>query len=129
MGAGRLGTEWIRPRRPSPERMILPLDPRITPVRPDLAAVRLRGAVEAPRFVEGQAMQVVEPNAPLRRAPQSDAPLETEALFGETVVLYDESEGWAWVQLDRDSYVGYLPRAALAAAAEAPTHRVAALRT
>ena len=43
-------------------------------------------------------------------------------------MVYDEHGGWAWVQLDRDSYVGYMPAAALGAPAE-PTHRVAALRT
>ena len=73
-------------------------------------------------------MQVVEASAPLRRAPAPDAPLETEALYGEGVTVYDESEGWAWVQLERDLYVGYLPLAALGAPT-APTHRVAALRT
>ena len=35
--------------------------------------------------------------------------LDTEALAGETVTLYDEGDGWAWVQLDRDRYVGYMP--------------------
>ena len=73
-------------------------------------------------------MQIVEASAPLRPTPEPDAPLETEALFGETVTVYDESEGFAWAQLDRDLYVGYLPLAALGAKAE-PTHRVAALRT
>ena len=48
--------------------------------------------------------------------------------IGETVTVYDESEGWAWAQLERDLYVGYLPLAALGPPA-APTHRVAALRT
>jgi cell wall-associated NlpC family hydrolase len=73
-------------------------------------------------------MQIVEASAPLRRSPAPDAPLETEALFGETVTVYDESEGFAWAQLDRDLYVGYLPFAALGAPTE-PTHRVSALRT
>ena len=73
-------------------------------------------------------MQIVEASAPLRRSPAPDAPLETEALFGEAVTVYDEAEGWAWAQLERDLYVGYLPQAALGAPAE-PTHRVAALRT
>ena len=31
------------------------------------------------------------------------------------VTVYDESEGWAWVQLARDAYVGYLPLATLGA--------------
>jgi cell wall-associated NlpC family hydrolase len=54
--------------------------------------------------------------------------LETEVLFGESVTVYDESEGWAWAQLERDHYVGYLPAVTLGAPS-APTHRVAALRT
>jgi len=103
-------------------------DPRLTPARPDFAAARLRGLVDAPRYAEGRAMQVVEASAPLRRQPSPDAPLETEALFGETLTLYDESEGWAWVQLERDRYVGFLPRAALGRPGQ-PTHRVSALRT
>jgi len=103
-------------------------DRRLTPVRADLAAAHLRGQVEAQRYAEGRAMQVIEASAPLRRAPQADAPLETEALHGESVMVYDEAEGWAWAQLDRDLYVGYLPLAALGATAS-PTHKVAALRT
>jgi Bacterial dipeptidyl-peptidase Sh3 domain/NlpC/P60 family len=102
-------------------------DPRLTPARPDLAAEHLRGLVNAPRYATGRPKRVVAASAPLRRLPQGGAPLETEALHGESVMVYDESEGWAWVQLDRDSYVGYLPSAALAAPSE-PTHRVAALR-
>jgi hypothetical protein len=108
--------------------MPLLFDRRVTPARPDLAAAHLRGPIEAPRYAEGRAMQVVEASAPLRRAPAPDAPLETEALLGETVVIYDVSEGWAWVQLDRDHYVGYLPLAALGRRSDL-THRVAALRT
>ena len=102
-------------------------DRRLTPVRPDLAASHMRGVVDAPRYADGRTMQVVEANAPLRRSAAPDAPLETEALFGETVTVYDESEGFAWAQLDRDHYVGYLPLAALGAKTE-PTHRVSALR-
>ena len=105
-----------------------PFDRRLTPVRADLAAKHLRDLVDAPRYVEGRAAQVVMASAPLRRRPDLNAPLETEALFGETVTVYDESEGWAWVQLERDQYVGYLPAASLGAPT-APTHRVAALRT
>jgi cell wall-associated NlpC family hydrolase len=103
-------------------------DRRLTPARADLAAEHLRGIVDAPRFAKGRKMRIIAASAPLRRAPQADASLETEALFGESVTVYDESEGWAWVQLHRDKYVGYLPAVALGAPS-APTHRVAALRT
>jgi cell wall-associated NlpC family hydrolase len=108
--------------------MILTLDPRLTPARADLAAAHLRGKVEAPRYAEGRAAQIVAATAPLRRAPGPNASLETEALFGETVVIYDERADWAWAQLDRDHYVGYLPVAALGKPLK-PTHRVVALRT
>jgi cell wall-associated NlpC family hydrolase len=105
-----------------------PFDHRRIPVRPDLAAEHLRGLVDAPRFVKGRKMRIIAASAPLRRSSQADAPLETEALFGETVTVYDESEGSAWAQLERDQYVGYLPSTTLGAPS-APTHRVAALRT
>lgn len=106
------------------------LDPRLTPARPDLAAAELKGLVEAPRFVAGTARRVVLPVAPLRRRPAGDAPLDTEALLGETVrVLDDDAEGWSWVQLEADRYMGYMPTEALAAPGPAPTHKVGALRT
>jgi cell wall-associated NlpC family hydrolase len=65
----------------------------------------------------------------LRREPRFDATLDTEALRGEIVTVYDESEGWAWVQLSRDGYVGYVPGEGLTRALTAPTHRISALRT
>jgi hypothetical protein len=105
------------------------LDRRTTPARPDLAARHLIGQVEARAFVEPKPMRVVVPSAPLRREPRPDAPLDTEALCGEEVDLYESFEGWAWVQLRSDGYVGYLPDDALRPGAAAPTHRVSALRT
>jgi cell wall-associated NlpC family hydrolase len=106
----------------------LQFDKRLTPARPDLADERLRGRVEAARYSAGRATRVVASSAPLRREPRPDAPLDTEALMGEAVTVYDEDEGWAWCQLQSDGYVGYLPSEALGEAPE-PTHRVAALRT
>ena len=107
----------------------LQFDKRLTPARSDLADERLRGRVQAERYSAGRAMRVVDASAPLRREPRPDAPLDTEALMGEAVTVYDEDEGWAWCQLQSDGYVGYLPGEALAAEGPEPTHRVAALRT
>jgi cell wall-associated NlpC family hydrolase len=105
-------------------------DPRLTPARAEIAAKYLEGKVTAARFVEGRVMEVVEPQAPLRRAPRPDAPLETEALRGERVTVYEENdEGWSWGQLSADNYVGWLPSHALAAPGAPPTHKVTALRT
>jgi cell wall-associated NlpC family hydrolase len=105
-------------------------DPRLTPVRADLAAKHLEGKVTAARFVEGRVMEVIEPQTPLRREPRPDVPLDTEALKGERVTVYDSNaEGFSWGQLAADHYVGWLPSNALAPAGPAPTHKVAALRT
>jgi cell wall-associated NlpC family hydrolase len=105
------------------------LDPRRNAVRPDLAAVALRGQVVAPRYTAGVVRQVIRPAVPLRRQPVPNVGLDTEALFGERVTVYDENEGWAWVQLHRDQYVGYMPAGALSDDIFEPTHRVKALGT
>ena len=104
-------------------------DPRLTPARPDLADIRLRGTVEAERFVEGRPARIAVPAAPLRRRPDPAAGPETEAVMGDAVTVYEVRDGFAFVQIARDGYVGYLPESALGPADPAPTHRVAALRT
>jgi cell wall-associated NlpC family hydrolase len=105
------------------------LDPRREPFREDLAAESLKDKVEAPHYASGKACQVIAPAAPLRRRPDVSAPLDTETLFGETVTVYDEAGGWAWVQLARDRYVGYMPAEALSPEIVEPTHRVKAIGT
>ena len=105
-------------------------DPRVTPARADLAAKHLEGKVQATRYVEGRVREVIDPQAPLRREPRPDAPMDTEALQGERVTVYNaKGEGWAWGQLAADGYVGWLPENALAPPAAAPTHKVTALCT
>jgi cell wall-associated NlpC family hydrolase len=105
-------------------------DPRITPARPDLAAQHLKGKVAAARFVTGTEREVRDGQAPVRREPAPDAPLDTEALHGERVTIYEENgEGWCWGQLDSDGYVGWIPANALRPPGPPPTHWVAALRT
>jgi prepilin-type processing-associated H-X9-DG protein len=107
-----------------------PFDPRITPARPDLAAAHLKGQVNAARFVEGVLREVVAPAAPVRWEPRPDSRLDTEALRGERVMVYETSEeGWAWGQLLGDGYVGWLPTEALREPGVEPTHRVVVPRT
>lgn len=105
------------------------LDPRLHPYRSDLAAESLRGIVFAPRYAMGEPVQITASHLPLRAAPRADAPLQTEGLFGETLALYESREGWGWVQLDRDRYVGYLPLEGVSRKIVAPTHKISALRT
>ncbi|EAU40745.1 hypothetical protein FP2506_03424 [Fulvimarina pelagi HTCC2506] len=114
------------------------LNPRLNAYRSDLADLRLKGQVEAEHFIEGQPGVVSVPLAPIHRAPAHDAALDTEALFGERLLVFDETvvdgEAWAWVQLDEDGYVGYTPFAALKrlggnGEANMPTHRISVPRT
>jgi hypothetical protein len=105
-------------------------DPRTTPARPDLAASHLAGKVEAKRFVDGKALEISAPQAPVRNKPVHEAELLTEALKGERITVYDTSaDGWAWGQLVGDSYVGYVPADALRDPGPAATHKVSTLRT
>lgn len=105
-------------------------DPRITPARPDLAALHLQGQLDAARFVEGIEREVRDGQAPVRREPRPDAPLETEALHGERITVYeDNGEGWCWGQLQSDGYVGWIPANALAPPGPPATHRIAVLRS
>lgn len=106
------------------------LDPRLNAYRPDLADARLKGRVEATRFVEPELRIVAAAVAPLRRHPAPDAPLETEALRGEELRLFETTaEGWAWVQLNRDSYVGWMPSDALTKPSAPASHRAVVPRT
>lgn len=105
------------------------LDPRIHAFRPDLADGRLRNKVQADRYVEGTEWQVRAPFVSLRAAPDRAAMLHTQLLTGESVSLFDEQDGWAWVQNQADGYVGYLPVDDLRPDLQRPTHKVGALRT
>lgn len=128
------GTALASPPMPAPPRAVTPpgapsLDPRRNAYRPGLAAKYLEGNVEAVRFVEGFTAQVMRASVPLRKLPDFARGFETEALYGETLTVYDEADGWSWVQLKRDHYVGYMPSDSLTRTALAPTHRVQALGT
>ncbi|MFM8747096.1 MAG: C40 family peptidase [Aestuariivirga sp.] len=100
-------------------------DKRLHAYRDDLADAALAGRVEARRFVAPRLMRAIDPVVPVYREPRFDSMQLTQALLGEAVKLFDEREGWAWVQLARDGYVGYVKCNALAAPGLAPSHRVA----
>jgi hypothetical protein len=105
------------------------LDPRRHAFRPDLAAKALEGVVKAERYAAGEPAIVVRAAVPLRKLPDASRAFETEALFGEPVTIFDEANGWAWVQLMRDGYVGYMPADALRRGVSHPTHRIQTLGT
>jgi cell wall-associated NlpC family hydrolase len=113
----------------APEAAQAKPDRRINAYRPDLADAGLRGQVEAQRFVEGRPRQVTAPNAPIRKAPDPLAEQEAEALYGERVRVFEDKNGWSWLQSERDGYVGYVESGRLGTRLWNPTHRVAVPRT
>ena len=101
------------------------LDPRLHAFRRDLADIRLQDIVESSSFAIPRRMQVVEPIVAIHKAPRFDAMQLTQALMGETVKVFSQEEGWSWVQLERDGYVGYVSANVLSDMISLPTHRVA----
>lgn len=106
------------------------LDRRRYAYRDDLAAISLKGQVDAPRFAQAETMQVTAATVPIRKGPEHSLPYETELLAGELFDVYEQdAHGFAWGQARRDGYVGYCPATALSRPGQAVTHRVVALRS
>ena len=104
-------------------------DARLHAFRSDLADARLKGEVAADRFVAGRPARISAAVADLRKAPRPDAGLNTQALFGDDVLVFEDMEGWAWVQAERDRYVGYVADNVLGPRDQAATHVVCVPRT
>ncbi|MEO5759309.1 MAG: NlpC/P60 family protein, partial [Mesorhizobium sp.] len=104
-------------------------DARLHAFRSDLADARLSGDVSADRFVTGRPARVTAPVADVRKAPRPDAGINTQFLLGEDVLVFEDVEGWAWAQAERDGYVGYVADTMLATREQPPTHIVTVPRT
>ncbi len=105
------------------------LDRRLNAYRPDLADERLTGQVEAARFTAGTPMQVSASVVDLRSEPRMDSGPQTQMIFGDRVRVFEEMDGWSWMQAERDGYTGYVAAAALEQLAGTETHLVIVPRT
>ncbi len=106
-----------------------PLDRRLNIFSPNIAELSLRGKVEASQFLEGQPAQVSVSFTDLRANPDRSTGIDTQLLFGETVRVYDEQNGWLWVKNDHDSYVGWTEKEVINETIHPTTHVVCAPRT
>ncbi len=106
-----------------------PLERRLNAYRADLADARLQGKVKAKRFVAGINAKIIVAVADLKTSPDVDSETCHQFLLGEMVVVFEQANGWAWVQSRRDFYVGYVERRVLEIAVSAndekdPSHIV-----
>lgn len=99
-----------------------PHDSRLLPANGRVAADWLRGEVEAASYSAGVKRQVAVPVADLCASPGGRR--ARQRLLGAGVTVFDDHQGWSFVQSDADGYVGYIETARLQDAVE-PTHRVA----
>ncbi len=99
-------------------------DPRVTPVRDDLVAHHLRDRYPRPKQAQGDLRRVIRGRTMIAFSPGAHARRESELLFGEGFIVYDEQDGWAWGQATRDYYVGWVAADALGADIGTPSHEV-----
>lgn len=102
------------------------LDRRMTPANGRVAALSLKGQVDADLFLEGWPRLIAHAVVALRDTP--DGRRDRELLRGEAVRVFEDRAGWCFVQAARDGYVGYLPSETLQDA-PAPDLRVTARAT
>jgi cell wall-associated NlpC family hydrolase len=100
------------------------LDKRLHAYRDDLADERLKDRVHAAAFARGTPAQVTAAICNVQVSPAPDARQATQALMGETLKVFETGNGWSWVQLDQDNYVGHVRTDCLSAAVRVPTHKV-----
>lgn len=87
--------------------------------------MHLAGQVEAAQYVEGWAATVVGCVVDLCKSPAG--PRDRQLLLGAVITVFEEHEGWAFVQAS-DGYVGYVRVSDLGDVA-VPTHFVGTMAT
>ena len=83
-------------------------DPRVTPIRGDLADIALAGKLFAPHYAVPMERMVVAPYAAVRKANRADAEQISELLHGERFMMLDIVAGWAWGYCAHDGYNGHV---------------------
>ena len=99
------------------------MDKRLTPATDRVALDNLRGVLADRIFVPGEAARVSAALVDLCAAPAGDR--ERQVLFGDALTVVERRDGWAFVQMAKDGYCGWLPEDALAGP-RAAGHAVAA---
>ncbi|MBX4335454.1 C40 family peptidase [Bartonella raoultii] len=104
-------------------------DPRLYAFRDDLADQRLETEVTARRFVQGKKRRVKTAVAGLFKENNKKSARQTECLFGEELLIFEQGKTMSWGQSLKDGYVGYIDTKALCTSTIKQTHVVSVPRT
>ena len=97
------------------------MDRRFQAYNERVAAIDLKSRINHHNFVQPQQYQIAVPLCDLRDRPNGER--QRQLLYGATVDVFEEVEGWAFVRQQSDGYVGYLKTEALGNQPP-PTHYV-----
>ncbi|MEJ6396831.1 C40 family peptidase [Yoonia sp. 208BN28-4] len=86
-------------------------DRRLTPANGRVAALHLQGHVAADAFVAGEKCNVQTAVADLCASPNGSR--DRQLLMGAAVTVFEDRNGWSFLQTEADGYVGYLRSDAL----------------
>ena len=95
-------------------------DKRTTPIRGDLADIKLAGKLFAPHYAVPMIRSCIVPSAMMHEQADGDSTGTSELIYGEDFAVLDVAGIWAWGYTVHDDYLGYV---ALAALAERPIAR------
>jgi hypothetical protein len=98
-------------------------DKRTTPIRGDLADIKLAGLLFAPHYAVPMIRSCVAPSAMMRAQPDDDSAGISELIYGEDFAVLDIAGKWAWGYTVHDDYLGYVETASLGER-PIPTHVV-----
>ncbi len=88
-------------------------DKRTTPIRGDLADIKLAGLLFAPHYAVPMIRSCITPSATMHVQPDIDSTGISELIYGEDFAVLDIAGQWAWGYTVHDDYLGYLALSAL----------------
>jgi hypothetical protein len=89
-------------------------DKRTTPIRGDLADIKLAGQLFAPHYAVPMIRSCIVPSAMMHEQSDGDSTGISELIYGEDFAVLDVSGIWAWGYTVHDDYLGYVELSALA---------------
>jgi NlpC/P60 family/Bacterial dipeptidyl-peptidase Sh3 domain len=95
-------------------------DKRTTPIRGDLADIKLAGKLFAPHYAVPMIRSCIVPSAMMHEQADGESTGISELIYGEDFAVLDVAGIWAWGYTVHDDYLGYV---ALAALGERPIAR------